>query len=204
VLYPLSYGGVRSRRGSSGRTVPVDRAAGETGPRRYPGAVTPEQLSATIVDATRRALTTHNLQAAREATQRALDATLPPEDMIYVALWLSLLEKKQSVPSDGLVEEVLASFDEASGWTLKLRNWARGKLDDASLLAAAKTKPEQTEAMFYTAMNRYVRGDNAAFGDLEKVAQSEAIDLVEVGIARDVLATRQPMAFKLPSGVTLP
>ncbi len=162
------------------------------------------QLSATIVDATRRALTNNNLQAAREATQRALDATLPPEDMIYVALWLTLLEKKVGVASDGLVEEVLASFDEANGWTVKLRQWARGKLDDAGLVAAAKTKPEQTEAAFYVAMSRYVRGDPSAQAELEKVAQSEAIDLVEVGIARDILASRQAMAFKLPASVTLP
>jgi hypothetical protein len=156
------------------------------------------------VDATRRALTSNNLQAAREATQRALDATLPPEDMIYVALWLTLLEKKVGVSSDGLVEEVLASFDEASGWTVKLRQWARGKLDDAGLIAAAKTKPEQTEAAFYTAMSRYVRGDASATAELDKVAHSEAIDLVEVGIARDLVASRQAMAFKLPGGVTLP
>jgi cellulose synthase operon protein C len=162
------------------------------------------QLSATIVDASRRALTSNNLQAARQATQRALDATLPPEDMIYVALWLTLLEKKVGVASDGLVEEVLASFEEGSTWTMKLRAWARGRLDDAGLLAAARTKPEQTEALFYTTMGRLVRGDTNAFADLEKVAQSETVDLVEVGIARDLLAARQAMAFKLPANVTLP
>ncbi len=162
------------------------------------------QLSATIVDAARRALTSENLQAAREATQRAIDATLPPEDSVYVALWLSLLERKLAVPSDGLVEELLSSFDDASGWPGKLRAWARGKLDDAGLLSAAKTRPEQTEAQFYTAMNRYVRGDHAALADLTKVSQSEAVDLVEVGIARDVLASKKPIAVKLPSNVTLP
>ncbi len=162
------------------------------------------QLSATIVDAARRALTSENLQAAREATQRAIDATLPPEDSVYVALWLSLLERKLSVPSDGLVEEVLSSFDDTSGWPSKLRAWARGKLDDAGLVGAAKTRPEQTEAQFYTAMSRYVRGDQNALGDLIKVSQSEAVDLVEVGIARDVLARRTPLPLKLPSNVTLP
>jgi hypothetical protein len=115
-----------------------------------------------------------------------------------------LLERKSGVPSDGTVEEALASFDDANGWYGKLRSWARGRLDDAGLMAAAQSRVEKTEALFYASMNRYVRGDKSASADLKKVAESEAYDLFEVGIARDVLATERPMPFKLPANVTPP
>ena len=162
------------------------------------------QLSATIFDASRRALVTGNLQAGRKSTLRALEASLPADEMVYVALWLLLLERKSGVPSDGTVEEALASFDDANGWYSKLRSWARGKLDDAGLANAAQSRVEKTEALFYVAMNRYVRGDKSAAADLKKVADSEAYDLFEVGIARDVLATERAMPFKLPANVTPP
>jgi hypothetical protein len=162
------------------------------------------QLSATIFDASRRALVTGNLQSGRKATLRAREATLPADEMVYVALWLLLLERKSGVPSDGTVEEALASFDEANGWYGKLRAWGRGKLDDAGLLAAAVSKVEKTEALFYVAMNRYVRGDKSAAADLKKVAESEAYDLFEVGIARDVLAAERGVSFRLPVNVTAP
>ncbi len=160
------------------------------------------QLSATIFDASRRALVTGNLQAGRKSTLRALEASLPADEMVYVALWLLLLERKSGVPSDGTVEEALASFDDANGWYSKLRSWARGKLDDAGLVNAAQSRVEKTEALFYVSMNRYVRGDKSAAADLKKVADSEAYDLFEVGIARDVLATERPTPFKLPANVS--
>lgn len=162
------------------------------------------QLTATIFDASRRALVTGNLQSGRKAALRALEAGLPGDEMVYVALWLLLLERKSGVPSDGTVEEALASFDEANNWYSKLRSWARGKLDDAGLLAVAQGRVEKTEALFYVAMNRYVRGDKAALADLKKVAESEAYDLYEVGIARDILAGERPIPLRLPANVTLP
>jgi len=153
-----------------------------------------------------RSITLGDLTAARAAVQRAVEAGLPGEDLVYVAVWLQLLERKLGVPSDGTVEEAYAAIDDTSGWPAKLRGWARGKLSDDELLASARDRAQRTEAIFYAAMNRHVRGGGDALPSLLEVAQSEAIDLVEVTIARDLVATqgRPALDFKLPPNVAVP
>ena len=165
----------------------------------------PRQLTATVLDAARRALTHADLGAARRAAQRAVAAGLDSSDLVYVALWLQLVEKKLNVPSDGTVEEAYAGVDENSGWPARLRAWARGKLNDHDLASAAHTTAERTEATFYTAMSKLQSGADSS-KDLQRVAQSPAIDLVEVTIARDLLAQRGKTApdYKLPANVKLP
>ena len=165
----------------------------------------PNQLTATVLDAARRALTHADLRAARRAAQRAVAANLSSEDLVYVALWLQLVERKLNVPSDGTVEEAYAGVDENSGWPARLRAWARGKLSDQDLASAARSASEKTEATFYAAMLKLQAGGDSS-KDLERVAQSPAIDLVEVTIARDLLAMRNKPApdYKLPASVKLP
>ena len=165
----------------------------------------PAQLTATVLDAARRALTHADLSAARRAAQRAVAAGLASEDLVYVALWLQLVEKKFNVPSDGTVEQAYAGVDENSGWPARLRAWARGKMTDHELTNAARGASEKTEAIFYPALFRLETGADS-WKDLERVAQSQAIDLVEVSIAKDLLALRaQPTrSRKLPTGVKLP
>ncbi|HTQ07226.1 MAG TPA: hypothetical protein VMI54_25390 [Polyangiaceae bacterium] len=164
------------------------------------------QLSATITDAARRAFTRRDLPAARSALAHATDASLPPDELVYIALWLELLERELAVPTDGSVEDAFAAMDEAPGWSGKLRAWGRGKLADADLLAAARDPAQRTEALFYTAMSRRIAGDAGAQADLEKVAASEAVNLVEIGIARDLLAIKAgtEAGYKVPAGTTLP
>jgi len=163
------------------------------------------QLSATVLDSARRALTQADLGAARRAAQRAVAAGLDSDDLVYVALWLQLVEKKLNVPSDGTVEEAYAGVDENSGWPARLRAWARGKLSDQDLASAARSASERTEAMFYAAMAK-LQGGGDSSEDLQRVAESPAIDLVEVTIARDLLAMRGKGAvdYKLPGNVLLP
>jgi hypothetical protein len=163
------------------------------------------QLTATVLDAARRALTHADLGAARRAVQRAVAASLGSDDLIYVALWLQLVEKKLNVPSDGTVEEAYAEIDDNSGWPAKLRAWARGKLTDQELENAARSTGERTEAAFYVAMSKLEGGTDSS-KELERVAQSPAIDLVEVTIARDLLALRAKPApdYKLPANLALP
>jgi len=160
------------------------------------------QLAATVLDASRRALTIGDLSAARTAAQRAIEAGLAADEIVYIALWLQLLERKFNVPSDGTVEEAYATIDEASGWPSRLRAWARGKLSDAELVAAARDAAQRTEASFYTAMNGHARGQAAALGTLKDVAASPAIDLMEVTIARDLVAPTRKYA--LPPAIAVP
>jgi tetratricopeptide (TPR) repeat protein len=160
------------------------------------------QLAATVLDSARRALTRGDLPAARAAAQRALEASLGSDEIVYVALWLQLLEKKFNQPSDGTVEEAYSSIDDSSGWPTRLRAWARRKISDADLLAAARDPSERTEAAFYIAMTEHMAGKAEATARLRDVAASPAIDLMEVAIARELVAG--PKSYTLPSGVALP
>ena len=164
-----------------------------------------DQLTATVIDASRRALTRRDLNAARDAVRQAVEAQLADEDVIYVALWLKLLEKQLNLPSDGTAEEAFATISDASGWPAKLRAWGRGHLDDAALISAARGTAQLTEAKFYAAMAKHATGQQDALPQLKEVAQSTAVDLVEVTIAKDLLAQKQGHAqLKLPSNVDIP
>jgi cellulose synthase operon protein C len=167
----------------------------------------PRLLSATVMDAARRGLTLSDLSVARSAVERAINAGMSDEDLVYPALWLQLLERKLRVPSSGAVEDAYSAIDDTSGWASRLRAWGTGRLNDAELLAAAKDRAQRTEAIFYAAMARHAQGSTEdAKAGLEQVAKSEAIDLVEVSIARDVLASYDTPKkdFKLPANVVVP
>jgi tetratricopeptide (TPR) repeat protein len=162
------------------------------------------QLTATVLEAARRGLTRGDLWSARDAARRAVGASLPSEDIVYVALWLRLLERHLGVPSDGTVEEALASIDEDAGWPAKLRAWLLGRLTDEQLMNTARGRVEQTEASFYAAMAAYAVKDTRALERLERIAKSEAIQLVEVAIARDVVFDKKRVRVALPKDVEIP
>jgi hypothetical protein len=161
------------------------------------------QMTETVLDSSRRALTLGDLRAARDSVRRAVSADLADEDTVYAALWLKLLERRLAVTSDGTAEEALASIDSTNAWVSKLTAWGRGKLTAQELLGQAGTRIERVEATFYTAMSG--PNDERSLEKLREVAHSEAIQLVEVTIARDLLASRQKLPRpKLPPNVQLP
>jgi tetratricopeptide (TPR) repeat protein len=164
------------------------------------------ELGATILDAGRRAITRGDLAIARAAVRRGVESSLPAEDLVYLALWLKLLEKELAVPSDGSAEDALSDMEDATGWIAKLRAWGREKLTDSELVALAQNRVERTEASFYVAMARRARGDQAAYAELAKVARSETVNLVEIGIARDLVALRAgaETGIRLPPSTDLP
>jgi tetratricopeptide (TPR) repeat protein len=161
------------------------------------------QMTATVLEAARRGLIRADLRATREAARHAIDANLASDDLVYVALWLRILEHKLGISSDGTVEEAFAKIDEEDGWAARLRAWGAGRLTDEQLLSAARSRVEQTEANFYVAMAAYAMNDARASERLERISKSEAIQLVEVGIARD-LSEKKRLDLKLPTGVDVP
>ncbi len=162
------------------------------------------QLTATLLDAARRALVLGDLHAARKAVHEGVETGLENEDLVYVALWLRLVEIQQGVPSDGTVEEALANIDDDSGWPAKLAAWARGKLSDNGLVSAASSRVQKTEAEFYVAMSKLGKPAQA-MPKLKEVAGSQAIELVEVTIARDLVARHKGgVDVSLPAGVQVP
>ena len=167
----------------------------------------PRILSATVMDAARRGLVLSDLTMSRAAVERAVSAGMSGDDLVYPALWLQLLERKLRVPSSGAVEDAYSGIDDKSGWPSRLRAWATGRLNDAELLAAAKDRSQRTEAIFYAAMARHAQtGTEDAKTGFEQVVKSEAIDLVEVSIARDLLAAYEKPSkdFKLPPNIVVP
>ena len=167
----------------------------------------PRLLSASVMDAARRGLTLSDLTVARSAVERAVSAGMSGDDVVYPALWLQLLEKKLRVPSSGAVEDAYSAVTGSSGWPSRLRAWATGRLTDAELLAAAKDRSQRTEAIFYAAMARHAQGSaEDAKAGFQQVLKSEAIDLVEISIARDLLAAYDSPRkdFKLPPNIVVP
>ncbi len=161
------------------------------------------QIAATVLDEARRSLTRQDLAGARAALRRATDERLEAEDTVYVAIWLMLLERRLADVSDGSAAEALGAMAPA-GWAGRLRAWALGKLSDSALLGAARTRVEKAEAAFYAAMSRWsVRDDTEARRQLGAVASSPATDLIEVVVARDLVADPK-VAPTLPSDIVVP
>ncbi len=163
------------------------------------------QLTATFLDAARRALSMGDLEAGRSALRDALDADLADSDLIYAALWVKLLHERAGKPSDGTVEEALARIDADGTWTAVLRDWGKGQLSAEQLLARASTPVEKVEAEFYIALSAHmVQQSEATTQQLRDVANSEAIELVEVRIARDFVGEGGAPTPAIPQGVSLP
>ena len=159
------------------------------------------ELTFTLTEMARSALSTGDVRLARKATESAFDLAIDSEDQIYIALWQQLLERRTGRKQDQLPSVVLRSASDATGWAGALRSFGLGELGAADLKAAAAgDKIHETEALFYTALAE--REEAARRAGLEQVAASSAIDLVEVRIARDLLAA--PVELVWPEDVEIP
>lgn len=162
------------------------------------------RLTATLLDSSRRALTHWDSVAARTALRRAIDSKIAPDDLVYVALWTRLVEERVG-SVNGAVAEALAGIESSNGWTVALRDWGRGTLSNEALLARADGIVQRTEANFYVTVLELARGEQGAQQALEGVATSTAIELIEVRIARDLLARQEGVPSPtLPSDVAIP
>lgn len=161
-----------------------------------------EELSLTLTDMARSALTTGDLRLARQATAGADRFRLPSHDVIYIALWQQLLERRLGEPSDHLPNRLLTDATGATGWVTHVRQFGLGQLDAAGLLGRAHSAPERAEARFYAALTD--SDSQAQTLGLSEVARGPAIDLVEVRIAKDMLERREGPLPSFPSSVTLP
>lgn len=158
-------------------------------------------LGAAMLDAIGRALVQKDLAAARGALKKGLDGDASEDDLVYGGLWVQLLERELHAPGDGTVDRALRTGNKAT-WTAKLTAWANGKLSDTDLSTAARSASQKVEAAFYTAMSRRVSGDPGAETRLRAVATSPVVDLLEVHLAREILAPHGRVS--LPGGVQLP
>ncbi len=179
---------------TKGATRAFERALGFAGNDR-------PTLGAAMLDAIGRALVRRDLVSARAALKRGLDGDANDDDLVYGGLWVQLLEHDLKAGSDGTVERALRAGNKTV-WIGKLTAWAAGKLSDTDLGAAAQNPSQRVEAAFYTAMAKKVSGDPAADQRLRAVATSPVIDLLEVQLARELLAPR--VRTDLPGNVQIP
>ncbi len=164
------------------------------------------QFTASVLEASRMALTYGDLNAAKMAVREAKSGGLLAEDEVYIGTWLRILERQKHEVGDGTVEDALANLDDVSMWPARLRAWTLGQIEARTLSDSASTPAQRTEALFYQAMQSRIEGNSSEFSQLlEQVVKSPSVELVELTIARDLLraAASQP-APKLPADVTLP
>lgn len=162
------------------------------------------QLAALAIDEAARAVVRNDVDAARFALTRALDANLDDDDVVYVALWLLLVEKTTNTESDGTALQALSRV-KSDRWLGRLASWGLGKLKDQELIEAARTPHQKTEALFYAAMARRIAGAvRESDASLRDIANSPNIDLVEVRIAKELLDPPKPFPGGLPKGTKIP
>lgn len=154
------------------------------------------QAAATIGQLVGRAFVKNDLAGAREGLERGLSAELGREDIVYYALWVRLLERQMRAPPGSQAQQGPSDAErvlvEASGdprWIGKVAAFGAGKLKADQLVAAAQTPTQKTEALFYAAMDKRVAGDaKGADETLKQVVSSPGLDLMEHGLARELLA----------------
>ena len=161
-----------------------------------------QMLGGTVLSAVGRALVYKDIGGARAALQVGIKANLDPEDLVYGALWLMFLEQELGESPDGKVDRVLLDAIQGSAWTNALARWAREMIDDEALRKAASNHSEKVEAEFYISMRQRIAGKAEADDKLRQVANNPLIELMEVQIARDLLAPR--IDTPIPPNVALP
>ncbi len=149
-----------------------------------------QEASATIMSMASRALVQTDVGGARDGLRRGLAADLPPDDLVYLALWARIVERTKKASSDPAVERTFAGLKDDGRWTGRLAAFGLGKIGAKDLLGAAKTPAQKTEALFYGAMEQKISGDaKGADASLDGVVRSSGgIELIEVGVARDLLS----------------
>ena len=148
------------------------------------------QAAATVGQLVARAFVHQDLRGARDALNRGLALDLPGDELVYEALWVRLLERQQnSVQPDPSAEHVLANAKTDPRWVGKIASFGLGLVSASDLKASAKNPAQQTEALFYAAMSQRASGDRTGSdATLREVLTASGLELVEVALARDLLA----------------
>lgn len=162
------------------------------------------QAAATIGQLVSRAFLRQDLKGAREALGRGLALDIEPDGLVYEAVWVRLLERQMKVtPMDPAAERILTYAAKTDlRWPGKIAAFGLGTISADDLRAAAKTPAQQTEALFYAAVAQRSQGDARANDTLKQVIAGGGLDLVEVTLARDMLAgPRAIVGGPVPDGI---
>ncbi|MCS6901167.1 MAG: hypothetical protein RMJ98_15960 [Myxococcales bacterium] len=161
----------------------------------------PRQFAVTALETMARAYVTRDLRAARKIGQESFGVQLRDDELVYIALWLLILERELGARPDGTAARLLDSVEQGPRWSGRLAAWASGKLSDQALAAAARTPGQRTEALFYRSLAQRAAGKATdAEAGLREVVKAPTLDLMEAQIARDLLAgNERKLPGPLPS-----
>jgi hypothetical protein len=153
-----------------------------------------------------RAFVRGDLVTARDGLQRAMDAELDDDDLVYFGLWVRLLERQLHAPREGTPDRVFGAVADDGRWVAALARFGEGKLKAEELIARAKSPIQRYEALFYAAMDHRAAGDTKG-GDelLRQVVAGTGLELSEVSLARDILdPSKAQLGGPLPPDVSIP
>jgi tetratricopeptide (TPR) repeat protein len=153
-----------------------------------------------------RALVRGDLAAAREGLRRAVAVDLDDDDLVYLALWVRLLERLQHAGTDGAPDRVFAVSRDRPRWVATLARFGAGKVTGDELASLATTPIQKYEALFYDGLDHRAAGDTKGAGDLlHRVLEGTGLELSEVTLAREILdPSRAQMGGPLTLDVSIP
>ena len=164
-----------------------------------------EQVGATVGQMVSRAVVQDDLTAAHDGLLRALAADISAEDALYFALWVRYLEEYLQKPTDGKADRVFAAIHDDGRWSGRLAAFGAHKISGDDLIASAKTPAQKTEALFYAALRKRTAREGAESVELLKqVMASDGLDMMELGMARELLAGKAMFDGGLPRGASVP
>lgn len=143
-----------------------------------------------------------DVERARATLERGKAAGATLDDLVYAALWLTMLEEQVGAGSDGDARAIFEQAANGRQWVGALASWGLGKIGDGELATSAQSPSNKVEANFYVAMRTRAKGKDGSVDALTAVAKSGLVDRVEVDVAREL--TAPSMRVALPKGIQLP
>ena len=143
-----------------------------------------------------------DVERARATLERGKQAGAALDDLVYAALWLTMLEEQLGAGSEGSARAIFDQAASSKHWIGALASWGLGKIGDGELSTAAQSPSNKIEANFYVAMRARAKGKDPSVDALTAVAKSGLFDRVEVDVAREL--TAPPVRVVLPKGIHLP
>lgn len=117
---------------------------------------------------------------------------LEPEWKVYLALWLQIIDKKNSTDSNE-AQEVLNDYSGRSSWWSKLAEFGAGKASYEALLQSADDVGQRAEAMFYEGAKYLRNGDESgAQNQFSQVVATHMVNYYEYIMAQELLRKWQP------------
>ncbi|MDH5673156.1 MAG: tetratricopeptide repeat protein [Myxococcales bacterium] len=145
-------------------------------------------------------VTEPNSEFAHRVFRHALNQlSLEPEWKVYFALWLRTIAGRKGQATESDVDHVFEDLADGDDWPAMLAQFASGRASYESLLKAAETVGERTEAHFYEGARRLGKGDlGGARTMFQRVLDTHMVNFYEFAMAQELIDTMQAGASGAP------